>query len=58
MAKSKLKKLGFCMAAAMLMTLTHGVAAACTQAPEPAPQTQTSTVTFDDVSTVTPTRDV
>lgn len=58
MAKSKLKKLGFCMAAAMLMTLTLGVAAACTQEPEPTPQTQTYTVTFYDGSTVITTREV
>ena len=58
MAKSKLKKLGFCMAAAMVMTLTLGVAAACTQEPEPTPQTQTYTVTFYDGSTVITTREV
>ena len=58
MAKSKLKKLGFCMAAAMLLTLTLGVAAACTQEPEPTPQTQTYTVTFYDGSTVITTREV
>lgn len=52
MARSKLKKLGFCMAAAMVLTLSLGIAAACTDGEEG------YTVTFYDGTTVITTRDV
>lgn len=52
MARSKLKKLGFCMAAAMVLTLSLGIAAACTDGEEG------YTVTFYDGTTVITTREV
>lgn len=52
MARSKLKKLGFCMAAAMVLTLSLGIAAACTDGEEE------YTVTFYDGTTVITTREV
>lgn len=52
MARSKLKKIGFCMAAAMVLTLSLGIAAACTDGEEG------YTVTFYDGTTVITTREV
>lgn len=52
MARSKLKKIGFCMAAAMVLTLSLGIAAACADGEEG------YTVTFYDGTTVITTRDV
>lgn len=52
MARSKLKKISFCMAAAMVLTLSLGIAAACTDGEEG------YTVTFYDGTTVITTRDV
>ena len=52
MARSKLKKLGFCMAAAMVLTLSLGIAAACTDGEEG------YTVTFYDGTTVITTEEV
>lgn len=52
MARSKLKKIGFCMAAAMVLTLSLGIAAACADGEEG------YTVTFYDGTTVITTREV
>lgn len=52
MARSKLKKISFCMAAAMVLTLSLGIAAACTDGEEG------YTVTFYDGTTVITTREV
>lgn len=52
MARSKLKKLGFCMEAAMVLTLSLGIAAACTDGEEG------YTVTFYDGATVITTEEV
>ena len=52
MARSKLKKIGFCMAAAMVLTLSLGIAAACAGSEEG------YTVTFYDGTTVITTREV
>ena len=52
MARSKLKKIGFCMAAAMVLTLSLGIAAACTDGEEG------YTVTFYDGTTVITTEEV
>lgn len=52
MARSKLKKISFCMAAAMVLTLSLGIAAACAGSEEG------YTVTFYDGTTVITTREV
>lgn len=52
MAKSKLKKIGFCMAAAMVLTLSLGIAAACADGEEG------YTVTFYDGTTVITEKEV
>ena len=52
MARSKLKKISFCMAAAMVLTLSLGIAAACAGSEEG------YTVTFYDGTTVIMTREV
>ena len=52
MARSKLKKIGFCMAAAMVLTLSLGIAAACAE------DETKFTVTFYDGTTVITEKEV
>ena len=57
MAKSKLKKFVFLVAAVMLLVFTLGIAAACDDSEEES-TTETFTVTFYDGTTVIATREV